>query len=491
MNYKSDFHYLYENLPFQMEAPVRPSIPDNWVNIRDFGGVGDGIVLNTEAFRSAIAALTTQGGGHLVVPEGIWLTGPVTLESNIDFHITPRAMVLFSPDKDLYNIVDTVFEGLDTRRCISPVNADGAVNVSITGGGTIDGSGDAWRSVRRGKATDAEWERIVASGGFIDEKDNIWYPDMSYFRGYKMCGSYNVPQGLESDDEWEDVKTYLRPVLVSFKNCTNVLLENILFQNSPSWNIHPLMCKNVIINNITVRNPWYAKNSDGLDIDSCEGVVVTDSTFDVGNDAICLKSGRDEDGRRRGRPCRNVIIDNCTAFHGYGGFVIGSEMSGGVYNVSVSGCSFFGTDAGLRFKSCLGRGGVVENIHIRDIVMHNIQTEPLLFDMYYRRKYLLNVDNTAIPVFRNIKVKNIICRGASRAMYINGIPDSNISDVLIEDCVIFSGRGAEIRNVSSLVLKNISVCQKDGNGFTFSGCPDLEVTGCKDANGNIAPVQPA
>ena len=491
MNYKSDFHYLYENLPFQMEAPVRPSIPDNWVNIRDFGGAGDGITMNTEAFRSAVVALTGMGGGHLVVPEGIWLTGPITLESNIDFHITSDAVVLFSPDKELYDIVDTVFEGLDTKRCISPVNADGAVNISITGGGIIDGSGDAWRSVRRGKANDAEWERIVSSGGFIDEKDNIWYPDTSYLRGYKICGSYNVPQGLESEDEWENMKTYLRPVLVSFKNCRNVLLENVLFQNSPSWNIHPLMCKNVIINNITVRNPWYAKNSDGVDIDSCDGVVITDSTFDVGNDAICLKSGRDEDGRRRGRPCCNIIIDNCTVFHGYGGFVIGSEMSGGVNNVSVSRCRFLGTDAGLRFKSCLGRGGVVENIYIRDIVMHSIQTEPLLFDMYYRRKYLLNFDTTALPVFRNIYVKNIICRGASRAMYINGIPDNNISGVTIEDCFISSVRGADIRNVSSLVLKNITVSQRDGAGFSFSGCSDLDVSECKDINGNIAPIQPA
>ena len=491
MNFNSDLHILYENLPFGMDIVERPSIPDYSLDIRDFGGTGDGISLNTEAFRTAIDALESAGGGHLVVPEGIWLTGPITLKSNIDFHVKEGAVVLFSPDKDLYTIVDTVFEGLDTRRCISPLNAEGAENISVTGGGTIDGSGDFWRSVRRGKATEAEWDRILASGGFVDESGSVWYPDMSYYRGAQICGTYNVPQGFESDEQWEEVKTYIRPVMVSFRNCTNVLLENVLFQNSPAWNIHPLMCKNVIVNNITVRNPWYAKNSDGLDIDSCDGVIVTDSTFDVGNDAICIKSGRDEDGRRRARPCCNVIIDNCTAFRGYGGFVIGSEMSGDVRNISVSRCRFFGTDAGLRFKSCQGRGGVVENIYVKDIVMQNIQMEPLLFDMYYRRKYLTNVNPDAMPVFRNIYIRDIICNGAHRAMYINGLPGGNISDVEIRNCFISSNKGASISNACDMHLENVVIRQKDGASFNFCDCEGLKAKGCQDASGSIDPILPA
>ena len=144
-----EFEYLYEDLPFSMERIERPSIPDREVCLSDFGGKGDGIAMNTEAFRSAIEHLSSLGGGHLVVPEGIWLTGPITLKDNIDLHVTPNAVILFSPDRDLYPIVETVFEGLDTRRCLAPVNADGARNISITGGGTIDGSGDAWRQVKK------------------------------------------------------------------------------------------------------------------------------------------------------------------------------------------------------------------------------------------------------------------------------------------------------------------------------------------------------
>ena len=308
-NGTAEFDSLYEDLPFEMGKVSRPVIPDREVNITDCGGVGDGIALNTEAFRSAIDHLYSAGGGHLIVPEGIWLTGPITLRDNIDLHVTSNAVILFSPERDLYPIVETVFEGLDTKRCLAPVNADGAKNISITGGGTIDGSGDSWRQVKRAKMTDSQWKDLLSSGGFTDRKGTVWYPDSSSWRGSIVSDAFNVPQGLETDEEWESVKTYLRPVLVGLKECENVLLEDVLFQNSPCWNIHPLMCRNVIINNITVRNPGYSQNGDGIDIDSCEDVILVNSSFDVGDDAICIKSGKDEDGRRRARPCRNLIVE--------------------------------------------------------------------------------------------------------------------------------------------------------------------------------------
>ena len=381
-----EFSYLYDGLPFEMEKVQRPDIPSREVDIRDFGGVGDGVVLNSDAFAKAINALSEKGGGRVVVPTGVWLTGPITLKDNIELHIKPDAVLLFSTDRDLYPIVETVFEGLDTKRCISPINAVGAKNIAITGGGTIDGNGDSWRQVKKSKIAPSQWKALLKSGGFTNEKGDLWYPDSSSFRGAVVSDAFNVPQGLTTEEEWNSVKTYLRPVMISFKDCENVLMEDCLFQNSPCWNIHPLMCRNVIINNVTVRNPWYSQNGDGLDVDSCENVLVINSSFDVGDDAICIKSGKDEDGRRRARPCKNLIVDNCIVFHGHGGFVVGSEMSGGVKNIQVTNCRFLGTDVGLRFKSCRGRGGVVENIFIEDIVMMNIPTEPLLFDLHYGGK---------------------------------------------------------------------------------------------------------
>ena len=495
------YSYLYNDLPFEMEAVTLPEIPDLSVDLRDFGAVGDGLTLNSEAFSKAISHLEAAGGGHLVVPDGIWLTGPITLKSNIDLHVTPDAVILFSPERDLYPIVETVFEGLDTRRCISPVNADGARNISITGGGTIDGSGDSWRQVKRSKMAPSQWKSLLSSGGFTNSKGDVWYPDSSSWRGSLVSDSFNVPQGLESDEEWESVKTYLRPVMIGLKECTNVLLKDVTFQNSPCWNIHPLMCRNVTVDNITVRNPSYSQNGDGIDIDSCEGVVIVNSTFDVGDDAICIKSGKDEDGRRRARPTRNLIVDNCTVYRGHGGFVVGSEMSGGVSNISVTRCRFLGTDVGLRFKSCRGRGGVVENIYVSGITMMDIPAEPLLFDLHYGGKSavesaedgdgtgydieMMPVDETT-PEFRNIHINGIVCSGSSRAMYFNGIPEKNISGITVTDCLISSRRGADILYSDGVVLRDVGIRQEEGTGFSFANCRSVSLAGCTDSSGEVS-----
>ena len=492
-----EFAYLYEDLPFDMKKVERPQIPPREVDIRDFGGVGDGVTLNSEAFAKAVAALSELGGGRLVVPTGVWLTGPITLVDNIDLHVRPDAVLLFSTDRDLYPIVETVFEGLDTRRCLSPIYADGAKNIAITGGGTIDGNGDSWRQVKKSKMAPSQWKELLAGGGFTNDKGNVWYPDSSSFRGSVVSDAFNVPQGLETDEQWNSVKTYLRPVMIGLKNCENVLLEDCLFQNSPCWNIHPLMCKNVIINNVTVRNPWYSQNGDGLDVDSCEDVLVINSSFDVGDDAICIKSGKNEDGRRRARPCRNLIVDNCIVFHGHGGFVVGSEMSGGVQNISVTNCRFLGTDVGLRFKSCRGRGGVVENIFIEDIVMMNIPTEPLLFDLHYGGKSAVEAaadgamafdveyvpaDETT-PQFKDIFIRDIVCSGAARAMYFNGIPEKNIENIVVENCEIVSDRGADLRYSTGVILKNVDITQNEGSGYSLANCKNVVIHDCRDASG--------
>lgn len=492
-----EFAYLYEDLPFEMNKVQRPVIPQREVDITDFGGVGDGVTLNSEAFADAIDVLSQNGGGRVVVPTGVWLSGPITLKDNIELHIKPDAVLLFSTDRDLYPIVETVFEGLDTKRCLAPINADGAKNIAITGGGTIDGNGDSWRQVKKSKMAPSQWKKLLKSGGYTNAKGDIWYPDSSSIRGSIVSDAFNVPQGLETEEEWNSVKTYLRPVLIGLKNCENVLLEDCLFQNSPCWNIHPLMCKSVIIKNIRVRNPWYSQNGDGLDIDSCEDVLVVDSSFDVGDDAICIKSGKNEDGRRRARPCRNLIVDNCVVFHGHGGFVVGSEMSGGVSNISVTNCRFLGTDVGLRFKSCRGRGGVVENIFIEDIVMMNIPTEPLLFDLHYGGKSAVEAAadgaspydveyvpaDVTTPQFKDIFVEDIICSGAERAMYFNGIPEKNIENIVVKNSKIVSRKGADLRYSNGILLENVDITQSEGPGFVFANCRNVVLEDCKDAAG--------
>ena len=183
--------------------------------------------------------------------------------------------------------------------------------------------------------------------------------------------------------EYAAAREFLRPVMISLVECHRVLLDGPTFQNSPAWNIHPLLCEELVIRNITVLNPWYSQNGDGLDLDSCRRVAVYKCRFDVGDDAICIKSGKDEYGRRRGRPTEDVVIVDNVVYHGHGGFTVGSEMSGGVRNILVERCTFLGTDVGLRFKTTRGRGGVVEKIWIRDIQMNDIPTDAIGFNMYY------------------------------------------------------------------------------------------------------------
>lgn len=474
-----EFAYLYENLPFKMERVARPVIPDLRVSVKDFGGVGDGVSLNTEAFAKAMKHLSDKGGGHLDVPAGIWLTGPIEILSNCDLHVTPNAVIIFDPDRDLYPIIQTVFEGLDTRRCESPVHAEGARNISITGGGVLDGSGEAWRMVKRSKLTDGEWRKLVASGGIVSRDGRIWYPDEGFEKA-TMFSNMNVPSVDLTEEQWNEIKSFLRPNMVSLRNCENVLLEDCSFQNSPCWNVHPLMCKNLIVNRVNIRNPYYSQNGDAIDVDSCENVLITNSTFDAGDDGICIKSGKDADGRRRARPCKNLIVDNCTVFHGHGGFTVGSEMSGGVENIKVSNCRFLGTDVGLRFKSKRGRGGVVKNIYINDIYMKDILADAILFDLFYGGKSAVEaaaekdetVNVPAVPVdettpeFRDIYISNVCCNGASKAMLFNGLPEMPVTNINVSDCTITADEGITLRNSQDITFKNVKCYPEKGDAIT-------------------------
>lgn len=485
-----DYKKLYENLPFDMPLLEKPIFLNNKVSIIDFGGISDGVTLNTEAFAKAMEALSQKGGGTLVVPSGIWYTGPITFKSNINLHLEKGALILFSSDFDLYPLVKTVFEGLDTYRCQSPISGRNLTNIAITGEGSINGSGDAWRPLKKSKVTASHWKKVVESGGVVRNGD-YWFPTEKSLRGFEIS-DMNVPTGNPTEAELSAIKDFLRPVMVSFIECKNVLLEGVLFENSPSWNIHPLMCENVIIDNLYVRNPGYSQNGDGVDLESCKNSIIVNSTFDVGDDAICIKSGKDEDGRRRARPTENVIIDNCKVFQGHGGFVVGSEMSGGVRNISVKNCQFLGTDVGLRFKSRRGRGGVVENIYIENINMFNILTESFLFDLYYGGKSATEsledgdktpesevippVDETT-PAFKNIYVKNLTSRNARRAMFFNGLPEMNIENINVENVCISATYGAELVESSNITFKNVRIIPEKGAALILKNVNNFNLKG--------------
>ncbi|MCD8042157.1 MAG: glycoside hydrolase family 28 protein [Tannerellaceae bacterium] len=486
------YESYFENLPFDMEVISLPQFPDRSLNILETGAVGDGLADNTEAINTAIRQIAAQGGGKVIIPSGIWLTGPITLLDNVNLHAEANALVIFDSDPARYPIIETSFEGLNTRRCTSPLNALGATNIALTGEGIYDGSGDAWRPVKKNKLSDAQWKKFVSSGGVLNEKKDMWYPSRESLNGHLVSDSFNNPQGLETDAEWEAIRHWLRPVLLSFRNCKNVLIDGVTFRNSPCWSLHPLSCENVVITNTKVFNPWYSQNGDALDLESCNKALIANNLFDAGDDAICIKSGKDKDGRERGEPCQNVVIADNIVLHGHGGFVVGSEMSGGVRNIYVKNCTFTGTDVGLRFKSTRGRGGIVENIWIDNIIMSDIPTEPLLFDLFYSGKSAVeDLENPTekkdnlpavteeTPVFRNIYIKNVYCNNARRAMYFNGLPEMKISNIRVENVVISSKLGAELIYTDGVEMKNVVIRQQEGDAFKVLKSANVTINGIK------------
>lgn len=485
---------IYARLPFTMDKVEQPTFPDYSVSITDFGAQPDGVTLNTKAINDAIKAVNQKGGGKVIIPAGLWLTGPIELLSNVNLYTEKNALVLFTADHSQYPIIETFFEGLATRRCQSPLSARNAENIAITGHGTFDGNGDTWRPTKKDKLTEGQWKKLISSGGVVDADGRIWYPSEGSMKGSILSkNNFNVPRGVTTDEDWNELRDWLRPVLLSFIKCNKVLLEGATFKNSPSWCLHPLSCENITINQVTVSNPWYSQNGDALDLESCNKALIINNSFDAGDDGICIKSGKDEQGRKRGEPCQNVIVMNNTVLHGHGGFVVGSEMSGGVKNIYVDNCTFLGTDVGLRFKSNRGRGGVVENIYISNINMVNIPNEALIFNLYYggrARGEDPNEDNKQkeeivppvteeTPVFRNIYIKDVTCKNTGRAAFFNGLPEMRIKNINMENITISDAKeGIVLSQAEEVTLNHIRInLQKEGKSLKMKQVSNIQIDG--------------
>ncbi|MBE5317640.1 glycoside hydrolase family 28 protein [Pedobacter sp. MR2016-19] len=439
-------------------------------SIVSFGAKGDGITLNTESINKTIASVSQKGGGVVLIPSGLWLTGPIELKSNVNLHLKRDAILQFTADFNQYKLVQGNWEGQPAWRNQSPISGINLENIAITGSGIIDGNGGAWRMVKKDKLTETQWKTLVASGGIVKADGKMWYPSEKTVKGSNTKNAGVIEAGKTAAD-YEDIKDFLRPNLLVLTGCKKILLEGVTFQNSPAWNLHPLLCEDLTLRNLQVKNPWFAQNGDGVDVESCKNVLIEGSTFDVGDDGICIKSGRDEAGRKRGVPTENVIVRNNIVYHAHGGFVIGSEMSGGAKNIWVYDCSFIGTDIGLRFKTTRGRGGVVENIYINNINMIDIPGEAILFDMYYaavdpvplageKREAIKTVTvpvTEATPQFRNFYIKDVVANGAEKAIFFRGLPEMNIKDVHLENVTIKAKKGIEIIEATGIFLKNVNV----------------------------------
>jgi len=489
---------IYDNIEFDMPVVIEPEFPDYSVSIKDFGAVGDGQTLNTEAITKAINSVAEKGGGRVIIPRGVWLTGPIVLKNNIDLHAQAGALVLFSTDKDLYPLIESYYEGREDVRCQSPISGRDLENIAFTGEGIYDGSGQVWRHVKRKKMTTNQWEKLLNSGGVTNEKGTIWYTSEGQKKAYELKNKGELVN-YRTIEECRDMKDYYRPVMLSLINCNKILLDGPVFQNSPNWCLHPLMSENITVRNIDVRNPWFSQNGDGIDIESSKNVLVYDNTFDVGDDAICIKSGKDKSGRDRGMPSENIVVKNNVVYHGHGGIVVGSEMSGGIRNLHVSNCTFIGTDVGIRFKSKRGRGGLVENIFISNIDMTNILTNAISFNLYYGGKSVVdmiadkdqeNVMEELLPVseetpkFRNISIKNITCRGAHQAIYLRGLPEMNLQNIYLENINMTAKNGFTGIDVDGVKVLGLKLESDQSPSIALHNGKNIEIEGLEIINGS-------
>ena len=431
---------------FQSFSVIIPEISKKEFDLRAYGAIGDGRASNTEAFRKAIEAAAAEGG-RVIVPNGIWLTGPIRLLPNTELHLEDNAVILFDKDPEEYPLVITDFEGIMRIRARSPIYAENATNIAVTGNGIINGNGHLWRPVKEFKMTARQWKELLGKAPYVLEskEGGIWFPAQSMFdtalTGEIYPGDFaSCEEALAAASPYYD---FYRPAMVSFRYCSNILIEGVHLQDSPAWTLHPYFCEHLTVRGVRITNPPYAQNGDGIDAESCRYVHIHHCELQTGDDGICLKSGKDREARKLLKPCEDVFIHDCKVGMSHGGFVIGSEMSRGVRNVLVKDCTFIDSDVGIRFKSAMGRGGVVEDIYLENILMAGIKKECLTMTM----NYVLNTvsgddpvvqstDPEDIPYFRNIELKNCICRDDDAHYVIqpmDGHPET-IKDIRLIGC---------------------------------------------------------
>lgn len=481
---KSTVSIAKTKLPFEMPEVQIPRFKADTLNIIDFGAIPNSEELCTKVINNAIQKCSESGGGVVVIPAGLWTTGPIKMKSNVNLHTKNGAFISFTSDLNQYQLIESYFEGNKVLRCESPIMGVGLENIAITGQGIFDGNGSAWRPVKIGKMTAGQWQELVQSGGVLSKDGKIWYPS----EGARTADEEkNKLPKIPTVENMAPYKQALRPVMVSLVNCKKLLLDGVTFQNSPAWNLNPLMCEHLTLRNLTVRNPWYSQNGDGLDIESCRIGTVTNCRFDVGDDAICIKSGKDKEGRERGKPTELFVITNCVVYHAHGGFVIGSEMSGGVRNILAKNLTFIGTDCGLRFKSVRGRGGLVENIWMEDIRMKNIPTDAINFNLYYFTKGAVEdpvtgemiVEKETVseetPAFKNMYFKNIYVDGAQQALKIMGIPEMPVQNIQFQNMIIRSEVGIQMNYTANIDFDNVDLkLDKPGISARFFNSQNID-----------------
>lgn len=405
-------------------------------NILDYREASKGGTDWTEAFQRAIADVDTNGGGTLFVPAGVYVTRSIELVSNMTLYLCAGSELSFSDEIEKYEILDGEFEGIAGPMYKPLIYMSHRKNVSIKGEGTLNGNGRRW------------WEKI-----------------------------------------WDKTLVEARPCLIYFEYCENVKIEDVFLTMSPVWTVHPLYSKNVVVHGVTIVNPADSPNTDGINPDSCSNVRISDCYIDVGDDCIAIKAGVEETPNKQ--VCENITITNCNMIHGHGGVVIGSEMSGGVRNVTVSNCIFQDTDRGIRLKTRRRRGGFMEQLSFNNIIMDRVMC-PFVFNLYYfcgklgKEPWVSDrapapVDE-GTPAIRNISISNMtVINATACAGVIAGLPEQPVENIRFSNCQITMSREGKAEVPAMMAglepMKAAGFYMRNGKNICFEQVVLKEVDG--------------
>ncbi len=432
--------------PFVLPQFNRPVFNDTKYDIRKFGAREGGTVKNTEAIQEAIDAAAHIGGGTVVIPEGIWLTGAIHLEDGINLHLSKGAELLFSQDpKDYLPAVFSRHEDIECYKFSSFIYAQGKTNIGITGEGILNGQGKPWWEWKQSKKKSDALLRKMADTS-VPVKERV-------FDG----GNGNS----------------LRPAFFQPMNCKNVLVEGVTFLYGAFWTITPTYCENVIVRKVKIEtygNYGHTPNGDGVDPSSCKNVLIEYCEFATGDDCIAIKSGRDKDGLRVNIPTENVVVRHCFGKQGHGGIVIGSETSGGIRNIYAYDCAFNGTDRIVRIKTARGRGGIIENMWFRSLSADTIEQEALRINMLYEgNRFPVEPVTQATPMIRNIHYSNINCAySKTAAIEIIGIPEMPVENISFDSVSIHASKGFACTDANNIQLHNVSLYPDSGAVISVS-----------------------
>ena len=418
------------------------------VDMKQAGAVTDGTTVNTRLINSTIERLAGEGGGTLFFPAGRYLTGPIRLKSNITLELEAGATLLFSTNFDDYlPFVEVRHEGVMMKSFCPLIYATDAENITIKGEGTLDGQGKAW------------WDEFFKV--LIDLRDN-GKRDVNKYQSLFEKENDVKKIASETNEDWHGTldRRFFRPPFIQPICCKNVRIEGVKIINSPFWTVNPEFCDNVTVDGVTIHNVD-SPNTDGINPESCRNVHISNCHISVGDDCITIKSGRDLQARNIGAACENITVTNCTMLSGHGGVVIGSEMSGGVRRVTITNCVFEGTDRGIRLKSTRGRGGIVEDIRISNIVMKDIKKEALTFNLKYSRMPQ-EPKSERTPVFRNIHISGVTVVDVNVPIQIVGLEEAPISDIVLRDIQIKNGKQPnEFKDCENILMENVVVNGKN------------------------------